>query len=129
MDTELEYQTEGSGQQASAAQPAPPGPPAADTAAAAGASSGSALFEQYQCAVCHTIESETDGVGPSLHDVGGRLNRAEIYESIVEPDAVIAEGYQPKLMGTTLEGAGFYNQVTAAELKTLVDYLASQTGE
>lgn len=126
MDTQLEYQSQDTGQQASTAQPAQQ---PADTAAAADASSGPALFEQYQCAVCHTIESETDGVGPSLHDVGSRLSRAEIYESIVEPDVVIAEGFQPKLMGTTLEGAGFYREVTAAELKTLVDYLASQTGE
>jgi mono/diheme cytochrome c family protein len=130
MDTELEYQTAATGGAGETADTGSPAPPPADTAAAAsGELDGSSLFTEYQCQMCHTIDTSTPGVGPSLHDVGSRLNRSEIYEAIVEPDAEVTEGYQPGLMTKTLEASGFFSQVSTAELRALVDYLASQTGE
>lgn len=98
------------------------------TAAATADLSGPALFKKYQCQTCHSVESEQQMIGPSLHDVGSRLSREEIRTSILEPNETIAEGYQPQVMSATLEAAGFFDQVTDAEVKVLVDYLANQTG-
>lgn len=98
------------------------------TAAATSDLSGPALFKKYQCQTCHSVETEQKMIGPSLHDVGSRLSREEIRTSILEPNETIAEGYQPQVMSATLEAAGFFDQVTDAELKVLVDYLANQTG-
>lgn len=129
MATELEYQTGGDDGAASAAAAASAPAPADTGATSSGDLDGQTLFTNYQCNTCHTVDEPTRGVGPSLYDVGSRMTKAEIYEGIMEPDATIAEGFQPNLMSATLESTGFYDQVSAQELKTLVDYLASQTGE
>ena len=100
----------------------------ASTATATADLDGPALFKKYQCQTCHSVESEQKMIGPSLHDVGSRLSREEIRTSILEPNETIAEGYQPQVMSATLEAAGFFDQVTDAEVKVLVDYLANQTG-
>lgn len=126
MDTELEYQrqapSEPSASAAAAEEPSAAASEAEDL-------DGRELFENYQCNACHAIDEPTRMVGPSLHDTGSRLSRSEIFEAIMEPDATIAEGFPGEVMANTLESAGFYDQVTARELKTLVDYLASKTGE
>lgn len=100
-----------------------------ETGEASGSLGGDALFKKYLCSTCHSIDSPQTLVGPSLYDVGSRLTRAEIYESIMEPDATVREGFPKGTMAATLKGAGFYQQVTAQELQTLVDFLASQTGK
>lgn len=128
MDTELAYQTEeAAGAPSSAPASSSPGEDA--EAAAPEDLDGETLFSNYQCGACHTVDEPTRGVGPSLYDVGSRMSRAQIYEAIMDPDATVAEGFQPNLMSGTLESTGFYSEVSAQELKTLVDYLASQTGE
>lgn len=125
MDTELPYGD------ATAAAPAAPTP--ASTAAADGADGavrdGATLFEAYLCNTCHSIDEPMQMVGPSLHDVGQRLSRAEIYEAIMDPDATIAEGFSAGVMTATLEAANFYEEISTQELKELVDFLAAQEGE
>lgn len=51
------------------------------------------LFVSAACRACHTLDAldAAGGVGPSLNDVGARLSYDEIVESIVDPNAVIAE--------------------------------------
>jgi hypothetical protein len=65
-------------------------------------------------------------VGPNLSDVGARLNPDQIRESILLPDAVIAEncpgvpctpGIMPKTYG---------DQLSDAQLETLVTFLSEQ---
>ncbi|NNL35081.1 MAG: c-type cytochrome, partial [Silicimonas sp.] len=85
-------------------------------AAASGASTGTALdgpgvFAAYGCAACHKILTADRGVGPSLHDTGSRMTKPEIYEAIVDPDAIVAEGYPAGVMGATLSASGFYQKV------------------
>lgn len=135
MSTELAYASS-TGQEASGSGGT--APPSSETDASSsetdGAASGTAsadgpaLFKKYQCQTCHTVETDQPGVGPPLYDVGARLSREEIRTSIMEPNATIAEGYQPQVMSATLQAAGFFDQVTDAELETLVDFLAAQTG-
>ncbi|RIK82527.1 MAG: hypothetical protein DCC67_07055, partial [Planctomycetota bacterium] len=58
---------------------------------------GRALFHEnaaLSCRRCHSIEPGTVLVGPSLADAGKRLSRQQLLESIVSPNATIAEGFQ-----------------------------------
>lgn len=107
--------------------------PAAGTAAAAEPVDASGLDPEglmttYLCITCHKLDTPDPLVGPSLYDVGARLSPAELYESIMEPDKKIAEGFPGGVMGITLQGAAFYEKVTAAQLKAIVDYLAERKG-
>lgn len=132
MDTQLAYESEegASGTATGATAAAGGATTSAEQGSDPGASvGGEALYTKYLCNTCHSIDSPQRMVGPSLHDVGSRMTRAEIYESIMEPDATVREGFPAGTMRTTLEGVGFYQNVTAQELQTMVDFLASQTGE
>jgi mono/diheme cytochrome c family protein len=112
---------------------ATPAPPATTQTAQAAAppvqtastgADGAALFSQFACNTCHSVDDPTPLVGPSLYDVGNRLSRGEIYQSIVDPDAQIADGYAAGMMSAMV---GTMN-ISGAELNRLVDYLASLKG-
>ena len=101
--------------------------PAAAAPVQAGASGdGPSLYAKFMCNTCHAVDGPTQLVGPSLYDVGNRLSGAEIYESIMDPDAVIADGYTPGVMSAMM--AGLYDSMTKDDLKVLVDYLSSLKG-
>jgi len=74
------------------------------------------------CIGCHKIDGEGGAIGPDLTHVGSRLSANLIRESILNPDAKVAKGYEkfkgimPKMFG---------NQLTAAQLEALVQFLAS----
>ena len=57
--------------------------------------------------------------------MGSRLTRGQLYEAIVDPDATITEGFAAGVMSAMLTATGFNDQVTAAELQALINYLAS----
>lgn len=86
---------------------------------------GPALMNKYLCTTCHSIDSPASLVGPSLYDAGKRLSKGEIYEAIIDPDATVAEGYAPGIMSATIGPLGFPDKVSAKDVKTIVDYLAS----
>jgi len=105
-----------------------------DAAAAPAAAPGSGLdgpgvFAAFLCGTCHSIDAPDPLVGPSLFDVGSRLSKAEIYEAIMDPDATLADGFPGAVMPATLGASGFYQKVSTEELRALVEYLASRTGE
>ena len=58
-------------------------------------------------------------VGPSLDGLGGRMDIATIRQSIIEPDAVIAEGFFPGVMPGT-----FAEQMTVKELEMIIQFFA-----
>ncbi len=68
----------------------------------------------------------SDMTKPPQAPLSSRLEKAIIYESIMDPDAVIAEGFPAAVMNATLSGLGFHDQVSVKELQTLVNYLAEQ---
>lgn len=132
MDTQLAYASEEGASEATAGEASAAAGstmPAEQASTASASLDGEALYTEYLCNTCHSIDSPQQLVGPSLYDVGSRMTRAEIYESIMEPDATVREGFPPGTMTATLKGIGFYQNVTAQELQTIVDFLASQTGE
>lgn len=116
------WRGEGGAAAASAAAPAAP------AAAAAAGKSGPELVQQWACNTCHKMDAPDRLVGPSLWDIGARQDANYIRESILRPDAVLAPGFPPQVMQSTLEGSGFYQKVALQDLNTLVDYLASLKG-
>jgi cytochrome c2 len=116
----------GDGAAASAA-PAPAAAPAAAAVEASG-KSGEELVKQWACNTCHKFDGPDKLVGPSLWDIGKRHDANYIRESILSPDAVLAEGFPKGLMQATLDGTGFYQKVALQDLNTMVDYLASLQG-
>jgi cytochrome c2 len=123
------YRGEGGAEAAAQAPPAPAAPTGATPAAAtATGKSGAELVQQWGCNTCHKFDGPERMVGPSLWDIGARQDVNYIRDSILQPDAVIAPGFPPQVMQTTLDGFGFYQKITLQDFKTLVDYLASLKG-
>jgi disulfide bond formation protein DsbB len=84
---------------------------------------GFGLLAARGCVACHDVSGTERRVGPPLTDVGERLTAAEIRESIVDPNAVIAEGYQKDLMLKD-----FAETLSTEELDQLVSYLSGEVG-
>jgi cytochrome c2 len=105
---------------------------AAEEAAPAAVGPPSTVYEKYGCSGCHLFEDDSRKIGPPMYGIGKRLNKGEIYEAILAPDAVIAKGdlpYGGGVMQKTLDGNGFYKQMTPADYQALVDWLAANKGE
>lgn len=114
---------------------------AADLAGTAGAEKGSpgasqpptvsagldprALLAELACLSCHKLGEEGNAIGPALTDVGARRDAAYIRESILDPAAQVAEGYEnfAGIMPTN-----FGDRITASQLEALVAFLADQRG-
>jgi len=99
---------------------------AAGTAGAAKIANGStdpmAIFRGAGCVGCHKVGTEGGAIAPDLTHVGSRLSTSAIRESILTPDAKIARGFE-KFKGIMPKAFG--DQLTAAQLESLVQFLAS----
>jgi mono/diheme cytochrome c family protein len=69
---------------------------------------GKQVFDAQGCGSCHTFKpaGSTGNVGPDLSEVLQGKDAEFIHTSIVDPNAVIAQGFQPGIMpqnyGSTL---------------------------
>jgi cytochrome c2 len=90
---------------------------------------GDELVKLAGCVTCHKFDGPERLVGPSLWDVGARQGKEYIRESILEPDKVVVAGYPSGVMGATLTGTGFYQNISVEGLEKLVDYLVSLKGK
>jgi putative heme-binding domain-containing protein len=80
------------------------------------------IFASGQCTQCHAVGGVGGNVGPDLSHVAGRLSRRDLLESIVLPNAKIAQGFATVSV-TTKEGdtlTGTIQSETPTEL-TLKD--------
>ncbi len=82
---------------------------------------GADLVTKHGCIACHDIKGTLRLVGPPLTNVRERLSAAEIRQSILDPDAVIAEGFPPGLMLKT-----FAQTLPPEELDQIVTYLSGE---
>jgi cytochrome c oxidase subunit II len=96
-----------------------------DAAAAAGSVQGKTLFAQ-QCGTCHTLADTgtTAEVGPDLDEALKGKSADFIRESIVNPNAEIAPGFQPNVMPST-----FGESLSQQQLDSLVEYLLQTAGK
>jgi mono/diheme cytochrome c family protein len=86
---------------------------------------GAQVFANNGCSGCHTLAAANAGgtTGPNLDKALPGQTAAEITQSIVDPNAKITPGYPSNVMPQT-----FKQQIPAAQLKQLVQYLISSTG-
>jgi mono/diheme cytochrome c family protein len=83
---------------------------------------GKNLFTGMGCVGCHMIDGQGGAVGPELTNV---ISKGEeyVHESIVQPNAVIAEGYQPNLMPQN-----FSQRMSEENISDIIAYLQSVSG-
>ena len=95
--------------------------PSTPTGDAAG---GKSIFASAGCGTCHALQDAGTNatVGPNLDEALSGQDTGFIQESIVDPDAEIADGFQPGLMPQTYD-----DQFDDQQLSDLVAYLADAT--
>jgi cytochrome c2 len=81
------------------------------------------LIAELACIACHKFDEPGPLVGPSLWDIGARQNEDYIRQSILEPNAVIAEGFPPNLMPQDLG-----QKMNGMEFERLVHWLSEHKG-
>ncbi|GAB3529496.1 hypothetical protein GCM10027443_08920 [Pontibacter brevis] len=59
---------------------------------------GKALFTQQGCIACHSIEKGEAMKGPYMGQIGSIMNREQIAESILKPNASISQGFASVLI-------------------------------
>lgn len=95
---------------------------AAGTAIAASPDDPAALIDAAGCLACHKLGDAGGPVGPAFAGMGA-LGAEYIRTSILYPNADTAQGYEP-FAGTM--PATFGEQLTAAQLESIVRFLAEQ---
>ena len=70
------------------------------------------LYLNYNCGVCHQIESETPGFGPDLAGVTKKYDRKYIYEHFIDPQKFVPASIMPK-----------YSRLPENELNALTDFI------
>jgi mono/diheme cytochrome c family protein len=104
--------------------PAPPGTAAAQPVVATATNRPpEQLIAELACIACHKFDEPGPLVGPSLWDVGARKDEDYIRQSILDPNAVIAEGFPPMLMPPDLG-----QKMTGLEFEHLVHWLSEHKG-
>jgi cytochrome c2 len=84
------------------------------------------IINSAGCIACHTIEAigAAGVVGPNLSQVGARLTPDEIRESILTPNAVIAEDCPATPCPEGVMPQDFGNKLSAMQLETVVTFLS-----
>lgn len=96
----------------------PPATTAEEEAPAGDPAAGEALFASNGCGGCHTFEAagSTGAVGPNLDEALEGKDAAFVHQSIVEPNAEVAEGYNPGVMPS-------FQQLSEDQVNDLVAFL------
>ena len=84
------------------------------------ATSAVEALEKFACSACHDLEGSEGEVGPRLEGIATRMSRGDILEAIINPNAVIAEGFEPDMMPDD-----FGDWMMVSELTLIADYLVA----
>ena len=88
-----------------------------------GATTGEQIFTAGGCAGCHTLAkaNATGNIGPSLDDLAAAAGDASpedfVIESVTDPDAEVADGFQPGVMPS------YEGRLNEEQLQALAEYL------
>lgn len=82
------------------------------------AKQGKALFTSQGCVACHSVEKSQVMKGPYMGQIGSIMNRDQITESILKPNASISQGFASFLIETKDDKSfvGFVTAESADEL-------------
>ena len=79
---------------------------------------GKTLFTSQGCIACHSIEKGQVMKGPFMGQIGSIMNRSQITESILKPNASISQGFA-SVMITSNDGKTFMGFVTGESAQEL----------
>ena len=96
----------------------PPATTAEEETPAGDPAAGKALFASNGCGGCHTFEAagSSGAVGPNLDEVLEGKDAEFVHQSIVEPNAEVAEGYNAGVMPS-------FQQLSEDQVNDLVAFL------
>lgn len=80
---------------------------------------GKKLFTQQGCVACHSIEKGEALKGPFMGQIGSIMNRKQIAESILKPNASISQGFA-SVQIITRDGKNFTGFVTGESADKIV---------
>ncbi|MEM7392037.1 MAG: c-type cytochrome, partial [Verrucomicrobiota bacterium] len=80
------------------------------------AEKGAELFIRQGCVACHTTSSDQAPKGPYMGQVGAILNREQLAESILKPNASISQGFATVSLATE-------------DGKTMVGFVSAETAD
>jgi len=95
-----------------------------DTGGDANVEAGKTLYSQTiigsqpGCITCHSLTAGEVIVGPSMAGIGSRGDAAYIRESILDPNAVVVDGFTADTMPNI-----WADELTGEQVDQLVDYL------
>ena len=99
-----------------------PLPPIADLVKIAGDSSrGRAVFERAEssCVICHRVNDKGVDVGPALSEIGSKLTKEALYDTIINPNAGLSMGFETTQLATK-DGGGAMGIVRSETAEDLV---------
>lgn len=89
-----------------------------------GATTGEQIFTAAGCGSCHTLgkAGTSSDTGPSLDDLAGAVPSGTspedyVRQSLLDPDAVVADGFQPGVMPS------FEGRLSDEQIQALTEYL------
>lgn len=89
---------------------------------------GEELFVNSGCNACHQLDAlkSIGGVGPNLTQVGGRRTVDEIKQSIMDPNAVIAEACPAGPCPSNVMPQNFAQRLKPEQIDALAQFLSQQ---
>lgn len=89
------------------------------------AGNGKEVFKNL-CSNCHQVNNEGTDFGPDLSEIGGKLSKEAIYNSILFPDQGISFGYEGYRIQLKDGSAAMGKIVSETEEKIDLQYMTSQ---
>lgn len=81
---------------------------------------------EFGCEGCHAIDSDEVKTGPSLMGVGSRMEKWELLDSLINPDADLADGFDAGLMEGAIAARDFYTRMSGKDYQAFVDWLSTK---
>lgn len=87
---------------------------------------GGQVFANNGCGSCHTFAAANASgtIGPNLDEVLAGQSDADVEESVVDPDAKLASGFQAGVMP-----ANYGDSITPEDIKLLIEFLLESAGK
>lgn len=75
-------------------------------------------LDNHGCGGCHDLDGSEAELGPKLNGIANRMNREELKAAILDPNAIIADGFEADLMPDD-----FGDDIVDSEMTLILDYL------